>query len=195
MMKEGSYFHKHDFGRNKRSRKHMKLSPDGLTLKWRAVGKDEVVVADSPGGGSSARGVFRSASFSRTTSSACPAVHNACYCCHAGVVAAQGRAAACLQMLGVVNCAQLHDCSLPLPYELLHRCGSGGCATCALTLRNTPARLLLLTRRRCTLYPVRLCSRLSRRVAHHLWSVHGHIRQEDGARPPRSALGMLLARA
>jgi len=68
MMKEGSYFHKHDFGRNKRSRKHMKLSPDGLTLKWRAVGKDEVVVADSPGGGSSARGVFRSASFSRTTS-------------------------------------------------------------------------------------------------------------------------------
>ena len=73
MMKSGSYFWKHDFGRNKRSRKHMKLSPDGLTLKWKAVGANEVVAGtDSPGGSSARGGVFRSSSFSRTTSSALP---------------------------------------------------------------------------------------------------------------------------
>ena len=68
MMKSGSYFFKHDFGRNKRSRKHMKLSGDGLSLKWKAVGATETVAADTPG--ASSGGIFRSSSFSRTTSSA-----------------------------------------------------------------------------------------------------------------------------
>lgn len=68
MMKSGSYFFKHDFGRNKRSRKHMKLSGDGLSLKWKAVGANETVAADTPG--ASSGGIFRSSSFSRTTSSA-----------------------------------------------------------------------------------------------------------------------------
>lgn len=67
-MKSGSYFFKHDFGRNKRSRKHMKLSGDGLSLKWKAVGATETVAADTPG--ASSGGIFRSSSFSRTTSSA-----------------------------------------------------------------------------------------------------------------------------
>jgi len=66
MMKSGSYFFKHDFGRNKRSRKHMKLSGDGLSLKWKAVGANETVAADTPG--ASSGGIFRSSSFSRTTS-------------------------------------------------------------------------------------------------------------------------------
>jgi flagellar P-ring protein precursor FlgI len=52
MMKSGSYFFKHDFGRNKRSRKHMKLSGDGLSLKWKAVGANETVAADTPGASS-----------------------------------------------------------------------------------------------------------------------------------------------
>ena len=68
MMKVGGYFYRHDFGRNKRGRKHLKLSPDGLSLKWKAVGANEIV-AESPGGSSARGGVFRSSSFSRTTSS------------------------------------------------------------------------------------------------------------------------------
>jgi len=71
MMKQGTYFFKHDFGRNKRGRKHLKLSQDGLSLKWKAVGANEVVAGDQSdrGGSPSARGGFlRSSSFSRTTS-------------------------------------------------------------------------------------------------------------------------------
>jgi len=68
MMKDGAYFYKHDFGRNKRSRKHMKLSPDGVCLKWKAVGATEVVPTEAPGASSARGGVFRSSSFSRTTS-------------------------------------------------------------------------------------------------------------------------------
>ena len=72
MMKGGGYFYKHDFGRQKRGRKLLKLSTDGLKITWKSVGQNEVV----PDGGStdrsspSARGILRSASFSRTTSSA-----------------------------------------------------------------------------------------------------------------------------
>lgn len=70
MMKVGGYFYKHDFGRQKRGRKHLKLSTDGLKITWKTVGMNEVV----PDGGStdrsspSARGILRSASFSRSTS-------------------------------------------------------------------------------------------------------------------------------
>ena len=71
MMKSGGYFHKHDFGRQKRGRKHLKLSLDGLKITWKSVGANEVI----PDGGSTdrsspSRGILRSASFSRTTSSA-----------------------------------------------------------------------------------------------------------------------------
>ena len=71
MMKAGGYFFKHDFGRQKRGRKHLKLSTDGLKIMWKSVGSSEVV---PDGGGTdrnspSARGILRSASFSRTTSS------------------------------------------------------------------------------------------------------------------------------
>ena len=65
MMKAGGYFYKHDFGRNKRSRKQLKLSSDHLKLTWKAVGATEGT--DSPG--ASKGGILRSASFSRTTSS------------------------------------------------------------------------------------------------------------------------------
>ena len=73
-MKAGNYFYKHDFGRQKRGRKHLCLSADGLSLKWKSVGANEVV---APGGGAgtgaspSAR-LLRSASFSRTTNSEPP---------------------------------------------------------------------------------------------------------------------------
>lgn len=70
MMKSGSYFYKHDFGRNKRGRKFLKLSNDGLSLKWKSVGQNEVVAgSESERGSPSARGILRSASFSRSTSS------------------------------------------------------------------------------------------------------------------------------
>ena len=71
-MKAGSYFYKHDFGRSKRSRKHLKLSQDGLKLTWKSVGANEVVegAVSERGGSPSSRGIMRSASFSRTTSSA-----------------------------------------------------------------------------------------------------------------------------
>ena len=78
MMKDGAYFYKHDFGRNKRSRKHMKLSPDGVCLKWKAVGATEVVPTEAPGASSARGGVFRSSSFSRTTSSECRAKEHTC---------------------------------------------------------------------------------------------------------------------
>jgi len=69
MMKAGSYFYKHDFGRNKRGRKFLKLSNDGLSLKWKSVGQNEVVAgSESERGSPSARGILRSASFSRSTS-------------------------------------------------------------------------------------------------------------------------------
>jgi len=67
MMCAGAYFYKHDFGRSKRSRKHVILSQDGKKISWKAVGATEGVGA-SPGGGSSARGMLRSASFSRQSS-------------------------------------------------------------------------------------------------------------------------------
>lgn len=69
MMKAGGYFYKHDFGRAKRSRKQLKLSSDGLKLTWKSVGANEGDGTDR-GGSPSVRGVMRSASFSRTTSSA-----------------------------------------------------------------------------------------------------------------------------
>lgn len=64
MMKAGGYFYKHDFGRNKRSRKELKLSSDGLKLTWRSVSANE----GTSGGSPSARGILRSASFSRASS-------------------------------------------------------------------------------------------------------------------------------
>jgi hypothetical protein len=71
MMTQGNYFYKHDFGRNKRSRKWLVLSTDNLSLRWRSVGANEVVGqgdgSTSARGGSSARGILRSASFSRYT--------------------------------------------------------------------------------------------------------------------------------
>lgn len=105
MMRSGSYFYKHDFGRNKRSRKHMKLSPDGLSLKWKAVGANETVAAESPGGSSARGGVFRSSSFSRTTSSAhrtralllnaaCDGCQQSQKCCRTALTAAQDLTAA-----------------------------------------------------------------------------------------------------
>ena len=72
LMKKGGYFYKHDYGRAKRSRKHLKLSTDGLKITWKAVGANEVV-PDGSGtdrGSSPAKSILRSASFSRTTSSA-----------------------------------------------------------------------------------------------------------------------------
>ena len=84
-MKAGAYFYKHDYGRAKRGRKWLVLSNDGLSLKWRAVGNTEVVQpgdgssASSRGGTSSrssfgsgggARGLMKSASFSRFSSGA-----------------------------------------------------------------------------------------------------------------------------
>jgi len=73
MMKAGGYFYKHDFGRAKRGRKHLRLSTDGLKITWKTVGANEVVAEggatdrSSPAkGGMTA--VIRSASFSRTTS-------------------------------------------------------------------------------------------------------------------------------
>ena len=68
MMKAGAYFYKHDFGRQKRSRKQLKLSNDGLKLTWKSVGANEGDGTDR-GGSPSVRGVMRSASFSRSTSS------------------------------------------------------------------------------------------------------------------------------
>ena len=81
LMKSGAYFYKHDFGRSKRSRKWLVLSTDGLSLRWRGVGQQEVVaVGDGSGtsrGGSSARGLLRSSSFSRfTTISMADVSHN-----------------------------------------------------------------------------------------------------------------------
>mmetsp|Transcript_35853 Transcript_35853/g.117981 ORF Transcript_35853/g.117981 Transcript_35853/m.117981 type:complete len:297 (-) Transcript_35853:58-948(-) len=81
----GAYFYKHDYGRNKRGRKWLVLSNDGLQLKWRSVGPTEVVPPGdggaqssrggqdsarrgSFGGMGSARGLVKSASFSRYSS-------------------------------------------------------------------------------------------------------------------------------
>lgn len=69
MMTNGGHFFKHDFGRNKRSKKLVKLSKDGLKLTWTASsgGKSgSGTDRDSPskGGG----GILRSASFGKTTS-------------------------------------------------------------------------------------------------------------------------------
>ena len=44
MMKGGGYFYKHDFGRAKRGRKHLKLSTDGLKLSWKSVGANEEAI-------------------------------------------------------------------------------------------------------------------------------------------------------
>ena len=54
MMTQGNYFYKHDFGRNKRSRKWLVLSTDNLSLRWRSVGANEVVGQGD--GSTSARG-------------------------------------------------------------------------------------------------------------------------------------------
>lgn len=72
MMKEGAYFYKHDYGRNKRGRKWVCVSQDGLSLKWRSVGVNEVV---EPGGGGgtarsgsgTGRSLSRSLSFGRSS--------------------------------------------------------------------------------------------------------------------------------
>ena len=73
LMRGGAFFWKHDFGRSKRTRKWMWLTKDGLTLKWKAVGKDDPPPPAGDGtdrGSPSSRGVFgRSTSFSRVTSS------------------------------------------------------------------------------------------------------------------------------
>jgi len=66
LMKQGGYFYKHDYGRNKRSRKELKLSSDGLKLTWKSVGANEGAGTDR--GSPSARGILRSASFSRGSS-------------------------------------------------------------------------------------------------------------------------------
>mmetsp|Transcript_68630 Transcript_68630/g.153140 ORF Transcript_68630/g.153140 Transcript_68630/m.153140 type:complete len:507 (-) Transcript_68630:883-2403(-) len=83
MMNQGDYFYKHDFGRNKRSRKWLILSTDGLSLRWRSVGATEVVGAgdgsNSSRGGSSGRGLLRSASFSRYTTIALSDVSHIIY--------------------------------------------------------------------------------------------------------------------
>jgi len=72
LMRGGAFFWKHDFGRSKRTRKWMWLTKDGLTLKWKAVGKDDPPPPAGDGtdrGSPSSRGVFgRSTSFSRVTS-------------------------------------------------------------------------------------------------------------------------------
>ena len=63
VMKQGGYFFKHDFGRNKRSRKELKLSNDGLKLSWKSVGANE-----NKGGSPSGGAFIRSSSFSRSSS-------------------------------------------------------------------------------------------------------------------------------
>ena len=71
LMKSGGYFYKHDFGRQKRGRKHLKLSNDGLKLTWKSVGANEVVPDGSGtdrGSPSAAKSLLRSASFSKSTS-------------------------------------------------------------------------------------------------------------------------------
>merc|ERR1719230_528444 len=71
MMKQGGYFFKHDFGRSKRGRKHLRLSTDGLKITWKAVEANEVVKDGSGtdrGSSPSVGKILRSASFSRTTS-------------------------------------------------------------------------------------------------------------------------------
>ena len=82
VLKAGAYFYKHDYGRNKRGRKWLVLSNDGLQLKWRSVGATEVVQPGDGGaqssrgdssarrgsGGFSARGLVKSSSFSRFSS-------------------------------------------------------------------------------------------------------------------------------
>ena len=55
VLKSGAYFYKHDYGRNKRGRKWLVLSNDGLQLKWRSVGATEVVQAGD-GSAQSSRG-------------------------------------------------------------------------------------------------------------------------------------------
>jgi len=79
MMKAGGYFWKHDYGRNKRGRKWLILSADGLSLRWRSVGATETVAAGD--GGSTARkgGVLRSSSFSRYTTIALSDVSHIIY--------------------------------------------------------------------------------------------------------------------
>ena len=54
LMKKGGYFYKHDYGRAKRSRKHLKLSTDGLKITWKAVGQNEVVPESKISGGTGA---------------------------------------------------------------------------------------------------------------------------------------------
>uniref|UniRef100_A0A7S4F479 PH domain-containing protein n=1 Tax=Chrysotila carterae TaxID=13221 RepID=A0A7S4F479_CHRCT len=74
ILKGGAYFYKHDFGRVKRTRKWAILSSDGLALRWRSVGPTEVVMAGDGGstarGNTTSRGLMRSSSFSRFTTSA-----------------------------------------------------------------------------------------------------------------------------
>jgi len=82
-MNQGNYFYKHDFGRNKRSRKWLVLSTDGLSLRWRSVGANDVVSAGdgstSARGGGTGRGILRSASFSRYTTIALSDVSHIIY--------------------------------------------------------------------------------------------------------------------
>jgi hypothetical protein len=66
MMQAGAFFWKHDFGRNKRSRKAVTLSKDGLSLKWQAVGANQQAIAGVGPDGSPKK---RSNSFQRSTSS------------------------------------------------------------------------------------------------------------------------------
>ena len=75
-MVKGSIFYKHDFGRNKRSRKEVSLSKDGLKLSWKGKssgggGTDR----GSPGGG-----LLRSASFGSKTTGAPPLPAARCTC-------------------------------------------------------------------------------------------------------------------
>ena len=165
-MKAGAYFYKHDYGRAKRGRKWLGLSNDGLSLKWRAVGNTEVVQpgdgssASSRGGTSSrgsfgsgggARGLMKSASFSRFSSGARQA---------------------------------------PPPPDQTAR--GRACAAARPVLHLARLRLTL---RRAHCARARAGSSPLGRLAHHLRAVHGHLLEEDGARPRRRALGLLLARA
>jgi len=82
IMKGGGYFYKHDYGRNRRSRKWLVLSTDGLSLRWRSVGAQEVVSAgdgSSTSRGSSTNRLIRSSSFSRYTTIALSDVSHIIY--------------------------------------------------------------------------------------------------------------------
>jgi hypothetical protein len=208
-MKAGGYFYKHDFGRQKRGRKHLKLSTDGLKLTWKSVGAGEVV---PDGGGtdrsSPARGsILRSASFSRTTSrarSGRPEPWEAAR-------RARGDAGACAATPLGRRREPLHarrqpsqrplrrrdtgSCSQPKSRRLRSCCRSAASTCCAAPppCRHRPAAAAAPPtpcRRRAARH-----SHALGRVAHHLRSVHGHVCQEDVARPGRPAVGVLLAGA